>query len=73
MQVKIILNQKEMIHVETISYRVSDILVLTNVIDAGQKDLCAYGIELFLTSTIEILSVLLISIIVNNFICTLLF
>lgn len=58
---------------KSISGKIADILEIRGVIQEDDINECRYGLEMFISSSVEVLSILLISIFVRNFVETLLF
>ena len=58
---------------KSISQYISQTLGDEGIIKKDEIDVCKYGIEYFIISVLEILSVLLLSAFVGNFVCTLIY
>lgn len=58
---------------KSISQYISQTLGEEGIIKKDEIDVCKYGIEYFIISVLEILSVLILSAFVGNFICTLIY
>ena len=58
---------------KSISKNIAQILKDENIIKENETDFCRYGLEIFFSSTLEIISILFISVFAGNFYETILF
>lgn len=58
---------------KNISYNISSFLWQHNIISEQETDVCRYGLEIFISSLVQVVSIIIVSVFMNNFFQTCIF